>query len=159
MPLYTKTPEAGGTWRLRNAAGEPIGRIWQDVHIDRALRDGDLADAITLIMNLTGAARRSAARTAYNAWLTAGGHSVDFSALTTSLNNDAGVEDGNRHLYIAGNEFGYLHGVEPLRDARLARVVRLAEEVFGGEQLATSAQRNAALEAAIDRFRTAGATD
>lgn len=156
MALYAKIEQQGGTWRLLDKDGEPIGRIWAGQHVDRILRDGAFADDIQAVLSQTGTARRTAARNLYNAWLTAGGHSVNFGAITHSLNNDGGVEDGNRHLYVAGNEFGYLHGTNGPRDQRLLRVVRLLEEVFSGESLGTSAQRNAALDAALDRFRDDG---
>lgn len=157
MVFFQKVEQAGNTWRLLDKDGNPIGRIWANAHIDRILRDGDFAEGVVAVLSQTGAARRTAARSLYNQWLAAGGRSVNFSALTHSLNNDAGVEDGNRHLYIAGNEFGYLHGVDPQRDSRLLRIVRLLEEVFSGEQLGTTALRNQALDAALDRFRDDGA--
>lgn len=157
VPLFTKVEQNGNTWRLYNANGEPLGRIWLAAHIDRILRDGDLAARIVNeVLPLSGSARRQAARAIWNEWQTAGGHSVDFSTLTLSLNNDAGFPDGNRHIYIAGNELGYLHGEDGPLAARLGRIVRLAEELWSGEQLGTLAQRNAALDGAIDRFRDAG---
>lgn len=157
MALFQKVEQAGNTWRIVHpVTGESLGRVWLTAHIDRLLRDGDLAEAIAGILTQTGATRRASARTAYQAWLAAGGDSVNLSAFSHSLNNDAGVEDGNRHLYIAGNEFGYLHGVHPRRDARLARFIRLANEVRAAEQLGTQTQRNTALDAALDRFRDDG---
>ena len=159
MARYTKQVQADGTWRIYDAqTGEPVGRIWLGAHVDRILRDSNLAEAIAAILNQTGATRRQSARTFFNDWLTAGGHSVNFSALTQSMNNDAGQADTNRHFYIAGNELGYLHGeVQLVHGARLARFVRLAEECFSGEQLGTTALRNAALDTALDRFRDDGA--
>ena len=159
MALYTKVQQADGTWRLYNAAGEPIGRIWATAHVDRLLRDGALAEAVRDALGLGTTARRAAVRTAISTWATDGGHSVDLSAFTHSLNNDAGVEDGNRHLYLGGNELGYLHGVELARDARLARVIRLAEELYAGEQLGSAGARNAALDAALTRFSGDGGLD
>lgn len=159
MPLFDRLSQAGGTWRLLDKDGNAIGRIWSTAHVDRILRDGAFAEAVVAVLNQTGAARRTAARNLYSTWLANGGHAVNFSALTHSLNNDAGVEDGNRHLYIAGNEFGYLHGVNPQRDQRLLRVVQLLEDVFSAEALGTSALRNQALDGALDRFRDNGAVD
>lgn len=158
MALYSKVVQSDGSWRLLDKDGNPIGRVWATAHIDRILRDGTLAEAVrdAIAAGGTVSNRRQAVRAAIAAWATAGGHSVDFSALTHSLNNDAGVEDGNRHLYLSGNEFGYLHGVDLPRDLRLARLVRLAEELFSGEALSTSGARNAALDAALTRFTDDG---
>lgn len=159
MALWSKVAQSDGTWRLYDANNDPIGRIWATAHIDRLLRDGTLAQAVKAAIDAGGtvSTRRQAVRAAISDWATAGGHSVDFSALTHSLNDDAGLPDGNRYLYIAGAMFGYLHGVDAPRDLRVARIVRLAEELFSGEQLATIAQRNAALDAALTRFTDDGA--
>lgn len=157
MALFNKVEQGDGTWRLLDKDGNPIGRIWSNAHVDRILRDGDFAEGVAAVLSQSGAARRTAARNLYNTWLANGGRSVDFSNLTHSLNNDAGVEDGNRHLYIAGNEFGYLHGVDGPRDQRLLRVIRLLEEVAEGEQLGSSTLRNQALDTALNRFRDDGA--
>jgi hypothetical protein len=156
MPQYQAIEQSGGTWRLLSGAGEPIGRIWLTAHIDRVLRDGTLAEEVAAALSLAGAERRQAARQAYQRWVTAGGHSVDFSTLTLSRNNDAGVEDGNLHLYLGGNELGYLHGTALVRDRRLARFVRLAEELYSAEQTSGTAARNAAIDAVLDRFRDDG---
>lgn len=155
--LYQKAQQ-GSSWRLQNADGEPIGRIWSASHIDRILRDGALAEAVAAAIEAggTNSARRQAIRAALDDWQTAGGHSVDFSAITFTLNNDAGEEDGNWHIYLAGNEAGYLHGVDAARDLRLARVIRLAEEIHEGEALATSGDRNEALDATCVRFTEGG---
>lgn len=157
MVQLTKQVQADGSWRLFDVGGNPVGRIWVTAHVDRILRDSELAEAIAAIMAQTGATRRQAARTALTNWNNAGGHAVDFSTLTWSLNDDAGQVSGNRHMYIAGAHLGYLHGTDGPRDQRLQRWVRLAEEAFSAEQLATTTQRNGALDAAIDRFRTDGA--
>ena len=159
MAVYTKVPHSGGTWRLMDADGTPLGRIWSAAHIDRIIRDGDYAEAVEPVLSQTGSARRTTARNHLSTWQTSGGHSVDLSSMTLSLNNDAGIEDSNQHLFIAGNEFGYLHGVDTARDQRVLRIVRLLEEVFAGEQLGTSTLRNQALDAALDRFRDDGALD
>ena len=158
MAVYSKVVQSDGSWRLLDGAGNPIGRIWATAHVDRILRDGMLAEAVrdALAAGGTASARRQAVRAALAAWATDGGHSVDFSALTHSLNNDAGIEDSNRHLYLGGNEFGYLHGVELLRDLRLARLVRLAEELFAAERLGSTGARNSALDAALTRFTDDG---
>lgn len=157
MAQFTKQVQENGTWRIFDRNGTPVARIWLTAHVDRLLRDGDLSDAIAAIMaQPAGAARRTAARTAYQAWTTAGGHSVNFSALTISDNNDAGQPDGQHHIYIAGNELGYVHGDAVVHVPRLARFIRLAEEVWSADQLSTNAEKNAALDAAIDRFRSDG---
>lgn len=164
MALITKQVQADGSARLF-ADGVPIARIWLQAHADRIIRDADFAEAIAAINTGGAAARRAAARVAFDTWSTAGGHSVNFNTLTLSQNNDAGVPDSdvdpNRHIYIAGNDLGYLHGGSGVLAVarRLARFIRLAEELFAGEQLSQAADRNAALEAAVTRFRDDGALD
>lgn len=151
---FDKLVQSNGTWRLLDTqTGESIGRIWSAAHVDRIIRDANLAAAIQTALGQAGAARRTAARTALADWQTAGGHAVDFAALTLSPNNDAGGADGNTHLYIAGAELGYLHGIDSARDVRLARFARLAEEAFSAESLGTTAAKNTALDAALTRFR------
>jgi hypothetical protein len=157
MVVYSKRDDGSGGWELHDANGR-IGRVWSSAHIDRIIRDSDLAEQVSAIINQPTVTRRTSARAAYNVWLTAGGRSVDFSAFTQSTNNDAGIPDGNKHVYIAGAAIGYLHGDNQVtRDSRLARFVRLAEEIWSAEQIASIGQRNAALDAALDRFRDAGA--
>lgn len=157
MTLLQRQAQAGNTWRLRTAQGEALGRIWDGQHVLRILRDSDLAEQIADIMNLTGAARRQAARTAIQAWNAAGGRGESFGSLTASLLNDGGVEDGNTHLYLDGVEIGYFHGDPPAKVARMLRFIRLAEDVADAEALPTNAERNAALDAAVNRFRDNGA--
>lgn len=159
MVQFAKQVQENGTWRLLDKDGNPIGRIWLTAHVDRIIRDGALAETIYGIVTGPGgaAAKRTAARDAYSSWLTAGGHAADFSAITISENNDAGVADDNLHIYIAGNELGYLHGMNNPLAQRIARYVQLAEEVWASDQQnLTAAQKNAAIDAAMDRFRTAG---
>jgi hypothetical protein len=159
MALLARQAQAGNTWRLR-AGGASIGRVWQGAHILRILRDSDLAEAIAAIPdNATNAQRRTAARAAIQAWRDAGGHDIDLSGFSHSLLNPSGIEDGNRYLLMNGVYFGYLHGVNNARDRRLLRWIKLAEDLFSGENLGTTNARNQALDAAIASFKDDGALD
>ena len=157
MVLLQRQAQGGNTWRLKNANGESIGRIWNEQHVLRMLRDSDLAEQIADIMALSGAARRQAARTAIQAWNAAGGRGESLGTLTASPLNDGGIEDGNTHLYLDGTEIGYFHGDLPARVARMLRFIALAEDVADAEALPTNAERNVALDAAVNRFRDNGA--
>lgn len=162
MPIFDKRPEANDTWRLLDSSGSNIGRIWAGSHVDRILRDVTLAEAVRDAIAAGGSAttRRAAVRTAMQTWSTAGGHSVDLANVMLSLENPpgSGNVDGNRHLFLGGQHVGYLGipDVDDDRHGKLMRSVRLAEELFSGEQLGTSSARNSALDAALTRFSSGG---
>jgi hypothetical protein len=69
------------------------------------------------------------------------------------------MQDGNRYLLMNGVYFGYLHGVNNARDRRILRWIKLAEDLFDGENRGTAALRNQAMDAAVNAFRTDGALD
>lgn len=162
MPLFGKLQQDGDTWILLDGDGNRIGRIWDTSHVDRVVRDGTLAEAIQdgIAAGGTTARRRQAVRDAVQEWATGGGHSVDLANVTLSLENPpgSGNMDGKRHIFLAGQHVGYLDLPDPDdgRHGRLRRVIRLAEELFSGEQLGAAGQRNAALDAALTRFTDDG---
>jgi hypothetical protein len=151
---------AGDTWRLVDTrTGQAVARIWATEHVDRILRDANMAEAVANALPLSRAARRDAAVTAYNEWTAAGGRLVDFSGgpggLSLNTLNDGSATDSNRHIYVGGVHAGYFHG-EVYDTSRLLRYLKLGEDLFAAQQIQNATQRRNAIDAAIDLYEASG---
>ena len=160
MAQYAKQAAAGDTWRLIDVrTGEAVARIWAAEHVDRILRDANMAEAIANALALGTTARRAAAQDAYSEWLAAGGRLVDFSGgpggLSLNTLNDGSATDSNRHIYVGGVHAGYFHG-ETYDVSRLLRYLKLGEDLFAAQQIQNATQRRNAIDAAIDLYEASG---
>lgn len=160
MAQYTKQAAADGTWRLVDVrTGQFVARIWATQHVDRILRDANMAEAIANALPLSRNERRAAAQTAYDEWVAAGGRAVDFSGgpggLSLNSLNDGNTADSNVHIYVAGVHSGYFHG-EVYDTSRLLRYLKLGEDLFAAEQIQNVTDRRNAIDAAIDFYEASG---
>ncbi len=150
MVLLASVIESDGSARIRDElTTELIARVFNPNHAARLVRDSVLAEAVWNARALATTARRTAVRTAIADWVAAGGRLLDLRLLLSV------VQGGNQALELAGIRRGYFHG-EVYPAARPLRWIALAEDLFEGEALATTALRNAALDAAVTVFVTAG---
>lgn len=160
MAQYAKQAAAGDTWRLIDVrTGQVVARIWSTAHVDRILRDANMAEAIAAALALGTTARRAAAQDAYSEWLAAGGRLVDFSGgpggMSLNTLNDGTVADGNVNIYVGGVHAGYFHG-QVYDTSRLLRYIKLGEDLFAAQQIQNATQRRNAIDAAIDTYEGSG---
>lgn len=150
MPLLSSVIQQDGSARVRDElTGEWVARVFNANHAARLIRDATLAEAVWNARGIGAAARRTAIRTAFADWQAAGGRFADLRLLARV------IQGGNQAIELGGNRLGYFHG-EVYNALRPLRWLALAEELVEGEALATSAERNAALDAALTRFVNAG---